>query len=67
MGESIGGCSCVDVLVASVEEGAGDERAEVHQGLRVVSPAPSTHQQALFCVKPFGKYSTTQLRPLPKQ
>jgi hypothetical protein len=52
VGGSIDGCSCVDVLVASVEEGAGDERAEVHQGLRVVSPAPSTHQQAFLCVKP---------------
>jgi hypothetical protein len=48
VGGSYGGSSCVDVLVASVEEGAGDERAEVHQGLRVVSPAPYTHQQAFI-------------------
>ena len=30
--------ACVDVLVAGVVEGAGDEAAEVHQGLRVVTP-----------------------------
>ena len=34
--------ACVDVLVAGVVEGAGDEGAEVHQRLRVVTPVPHT-------------------------